>query len=808
MLFVVVGVACDCNASYRFFVVNNLDEIALGITGISATLFTLTIALLALIGDKNDSYLGFNFKKFYLQQKIIVFKQNFIVLAGLLSAAIGALCLIPGFYNTSIALFCTNVILIFISIRRILQMYIKSTGEIENEIKSFFESYLESENADVSIVTSFVDDWNHRYEFQSATEFEKYKDYFSKIFKKFFPHEDRRQSLESGCVDIIESMLMDKEKSPEGFKLLYELYANAYGALDQLGEKEKNRISFHLYLSVAYKLNVALLDMDLAAVELEIQWDYFVRYVIGVNGFFFDKNDDNAVVELKSIVNFCYMLGCCVSKDLHANAKHWGDSLQHFAYVDLHHDGSYADSKILLVRCVLAFMNGVIECGDESFIKEYFYMGFVQECSYMLDELQVFSVFAVHCYMYYLGFCEKEPYISGEISAKCKNILQDSVVQEKMVKYLNFFASNEKNICPYTNNTLDVFNDSFFHRMRDLLLFYEKFDPHGDAKMLILPSVIRDYCMYMVLYMTSSYNRPQVLENVIPVSSAMNFYRLYGNGNMQKYPKFIEIILGKTQKNENDLHKMSLDLAQSIRTLCKKNYLLGNDNLFDEQFERDSAEVTNMLQKYFADNFKELLVDECVVLSSVKLLVGYTFANISLKDSVGDSCDVVSVNLLRYLYAFLKKGNMLNRFNRDSFANDEELLKFLQNKKDETLIGSKYSLRAIDYKNYSQNESVLKTFKSYLDVNCGFCLFAEDSSIAICIKSIRIDARVPRINEFNAKFDFEKKVYLHSPEPGIELEFTEGELEDYLKKNRRIFEIIADVGFKIKKDCKFDIVFA
>ena len=808
MFIVVAGVACDCFASYRLFSVKNLDEIVLGITGISATLFTLTIALLALIGEKKDSYLGFNFKKFYLQQKVIVFKQNFIVLAGLLSTAIGALCLIPGFYNTSIALFCINVILIFISIRRILQMYTKSTGEMENEIKSFFDNYWEDENADVSIMTSFVDDWNHRYKFQSATEFEKYKDSFSKIFKKFFSDDDHRQRLESGCVDIVETMLMDKEKSPEGFKLLYEIYSNAYGALNQLGEKEKNRISFHLYLSVAYKLNVALLDMDLAAVELKIQWDSFVRYVIGVNGFFFNKNDDSAVVELKSIVNFCYMLGCRVSKDPHANAKHWGDSLQHFAYADLHHDELYADSKIILARCVLAFMNGVIEYGDEFFIKEYFYVGFVQESSYMLNELQVFSVFAVHCYMYYLGFCEKEPYVSDEISTKCKNILQDSNVQEQMVKYLRCFSSNEKNICPYTNNTLDVFNDSFFHRMRDLLCFYEKMDPHGDAKMLIMPSVIRDYCLYMVLYMTSSYNRPQVLENVIPVRSAMDFYRLYGNGNIQEYPKFIEILLGKNLKKEKNLHKTSLDLAQSLRTLCKKNYLLGNDNRFDECVERDSAEVTNMLQKYFADNFKELLVDECVVLSSVKLLVGYTFANISLKDSVGDSCDVVAVNLLRYLYAFLKKGNMLNRFNRDSFANDGDLLKFLQNKKGETLVGSKYCLRAIDYKNYSQNESVLKTFKSYLDVNCGFCLFAEDSSIAICIKSIRIDTRVPRISEFNAKFDPEKKVYLHSPEPGIELEFTESELEDYLEKNRRIFEIIADVGFKIKKDCKFDIVFA
>lgn len=126
----------QCVLSF-FFVVNNLGEIALGITGISATLFTLTIALLALIGDKNDFYLGFNFKKFYLQQKIIVFKQNFIVLAGLLSVAIGALCLIPGFYNTSIALFCTNVILIFISVRRILQIELYEAREFVKSIIDF-----------------------------------------------------------------------------------------------------------------------------------------------------------------------------------------------------------------------------------------------------------------------------------------------------------------------------------------------------------------------------------------------------------------------------------------------------------------------------------------------------------------------------------------------------------------------------------------------------------------------------------------------------------------------------------------------
>lgn len=802
------GITCDCVESLRIFHVRNLDEIALGIAGISATLFTLTIALLALIGDKNDSYLGFNFKKFYLEQNVVFLKQDKIVILGFLCVALGTFCLIPKFYNSLLALFCINLFLIFVSIRRILRMYAKSAREIEKDIESFLQNALAQKHADVSMITSFVDDWKRHYNIQSSSDFEKYKDIFWKMSKKFFLNNGDRKKVESACTGIIDSMLIDRTMCIEGFKLLYDAYYIFNSLLDHQGEKAKEESSFHLFRSISSDLMLSLKDMDLSEVELYIRWDRLVCDIIELDGYFFNENDKITIDEFSSVVNFCYMIGSHSAKLPKENFEWWGDSLRSFANGCGKTYYLPSEQVDLFAKCTLAFTEGLIENGDESLIKEYFYKVFVEEQTLLIEEIHSLSVFAVHCYMYYLAYCETSPYVSDEISNKCKRVLEDTNVKENVSNYIRSFSANEKNIYPFGNDNLDVFNENFIRRMKRLLLPYEKYAPHGGVKTLVLSGVVRNYCMYMVLWMSSSYNRLQILEKMIPVDSAIDYFRMYGERGVQGYPVFVKTVLEDIDVNENELNSMNLDLRQGLLSLCKKKIMIGGDNRFDDSVAKDSVEIIGKLQSYFDESLSGIKRDECDSLFNVRLLRATTLSGVSLNDTIGNEYELVTANLLGNLINSLEKKNLIKRIARKTFTDDENLLNFLEEKKEKIIIGSKHCIRPINYMNYRKNEELLKDFKFYSSAGCSFALFADSQCIGICIRNIQIKTREQKIDELNCRYDQDEKVYEYSPEPGIQLEFTKEELEVYLKKNKRIVEIYAEVGFSINENCKYDVVFA
>lgn len=113
----------------------NLDTVSLIILQIQATIDTLTIALLSLIGSRMDnSYMGINWNDYQLNCKPVWLKEKRIVYGTLILLIINIILHMTGRYNLVFAVFLITCILIGVSVSMIYAAFTENTL-IGSEIK-------------------------------------------------------------------------------------------------------------------------------------------------------------------------------------------------------------------------------------------------------------------------------------------------------------------------------------------------------------------------------------------------------------------------------------------------------------------------------------------------------------------------------------------------------------------------------------------------------------------------------------------------------------------------------------------------
>ena len=115
----------------------NLDTVSLIILQIQATIDTLTIALLSLIGSRMDnSYMGINWNDYQLNCKPVWLKEKRIVYGTLILLIINIILHMTGRYNLVFAVFLITFILIGVSVSMIYAAFTENTL-IGSEIKAY-----------------------------------------------------------------------------------------------------------------------------------------------------------------------------------------------------------------------------------------------------------------------------------------------------------------------------------------------------------------------------------------------------------------------------------------------------------------------------------------------------------------------------------------------------------------------------------------------------------------------------------------------------------------------------------------------
>lgn len=140
-IFFVLGLIGDVlnHSGNAYIHVNDLNSVSLAILQIQATVATLTIAILSLLGGRiSESYMGISFIDFALEKKPIVFKQKIIIYTLLILLCIGICLHIFELYNLVVSFLMISTSLVLISVRETYSAFSGTLREKE-EIRCYLE---------------------------------------------------------------------------------------------------------------------------------------------------------------------------------------------------------------------------------------------------------------------------------------------------------------------------------------------------------------------------------------------------------------------------------------------------------------------------------------------------------------------------------------------------------------------------------------------------------------------------------------------------------------------------------------------
>lgn len=113
------------------------DNTAGIIVQINATIMTLTIALVSLLGNViHDQYLGIGYASFYLNFKPRIFKQKVVLGLSLIDLVVSTICLWLCWNYVILALFISEMILVWITGSNVFCVFIDS-DKIKEEIRYY-----------------------------------------------------------------------------------------------------------------------------------------------------------------------------------------------------------------------------------------------------------------------------------------------------------------------------------------------------------------------------------------------------------------------------------------------------------------------------------------------------------------------------------------------------------------------------------------------------------------------------------------------------------------------------------------------
>ena len=260
---------------------------------------------------------------------------------------------------------------------------------------------------------------------------------------------------------------------------------------------------------------------------------------------------------------------------------------------------------------------------------------------------------------------------------------------------------------------------------------------------------------------------------------------------MERFSSFLKII-GCDKKPEIMLNEFQGILKEEIKKaqIAKAK----NDYLLDKNTDFAHADLAHRIQDYLNEKFKPIISDEARKVSLIRVpILGINgFSNMSLENIINGQYDVIAQNLIYTLCDLLSKSNAVNHVKRNSFPDDESFFTFLKADGNDTIIGSKFSIRSSDYANREQLNDIISSKKSVLEGYTDRSLLIRENMLHIFIDDIRIGTHSGTLSEERNDiiFDSRTQSYLYEVTNNIPIEFNKDELLQYLHDRRKIVNIV------------------
>ena len=240
------------------------------------------------------------------------------------------------------------------------------------------------------------------------------------------------------------------------------------------------------------------------------------------------------------------------------------------------------------------------------------------------------------------------------------------------------------------------------------------------------------------------------------------------------------------------------DLLHYLGVLYKNYYLSvplpsgiekSEGELFSAELQND---VMDILWEKFGDLVDEsILPDMNFYLLRLNLDVDYKPRHVLI-----NSRRHVVNNFMIQLATILDKHGSIETVKKSEFPDDEAFIRFLESCREKLVLGAEYLLMPADWRKRKQVRSIITTTDSYLTEYGTVTMILKHGSISLNLGDVSVDCKNAEIEQSGAKYNPETDLYSYSFVNGAAVDLTREELNGYLEKKRRTYEINIQVGIR------------
>lgn len=799
------------------FVVHNYESIALAILQIQATVFTLSIALIALLaGFITDRYLGiryndfiFNIKPRYLKQKIVIAAELLLLLAGIVMQMIAC-------YNMVFALFVVACILIWFSVTEVYRVFAEASS-LEDEIRAFLQYSFKNNNQAGELTRRLCEQWKRELLNQDDASFRLYLGTFEDAFASMFPNDENRHALLEQCVSISRMLLGNTDTTRRGLNYIWRCYIWASNYISETLNRENGleilssqKQSFSLFAYTYYYIVKGLERVDIDEVRNYISlWDSFTKITAKVatclnqtetNDYY--GSDLDAVKRLGSFIgdylstkfepdylskNYDSLLKCALIETT-VNDCEIPDNSPHKQVLE----SAIAERDFnLKVQLILN--------GADGLIRDYY--AEIRRRLNQMSEPFARNLIRFHCFLYYLAFYESEDCIGAETKRKASGILNEQSVKGDFWRILFKIIGDDKNIKVYFGKKYDIFRSSLISDFIESMEPYQQFHDNDTFIGNKMSNAAEDFIVFLILFVEQITIEPELLDRIIPYKQAESLYYKYilKTESRDSLKRFLNL-MGRTEGEIDKWVEVSLCDFKMILLKKIKIYRIQKakqtQKLIDKELKENQQQIENELKAELEHDFSGILRDVRGHPHVYELFQSPLDVDFSLHDFMTNITPYIFKNAVISLADHLLRLQKIN--DRNDFKTDQDKLDYIRMmRRDHEFIGSELVLEPMDYTLANDfNDEFRKTRHCTTEGN-GYMLVLKNNSLGISVDRVWIESRPETIADVEIEKEPDTGEYLYEVTSGIVIPFTEEELNDYLRESTRIVKIYASVRMEI-----------
>lgn len=799
------------------FVVHNYESIALAILQIQATVFTLSIALIALLaGFITDRYLGiryndfiFNIKPRYLKQKIVIAAELLLLLAGIVMQMTAC-------YNMVFALFVVACLLIWFSITEVYRVFAEASS-LEEEMKAYLRHSFKNNEQAFELTRRLCEHWKRELLNQDDAAFRLYFDAFEDAFESMFPNDENRRALLDQCVSISRILLGNTDTTQRGLNYIWRCYIWASNYISETLNRENGleilssqKQSFSLFANSYYYIVKGLERLDIDEVRNYILlWDSFTKIIARV-AVCLEQTEKNhsSSSDLDAVKRFGSFIGDYLLVKFKPDylSKNY-DSILRVTLIETAANDRMIPENSLQKQAIertiaerdFNLRVQLILNGADGLIRDY-YAEIRRRLNQMSDPFAR-SFIRFHCFLYYLAFYESENCIGPDVQRKAVGLLKDVVVKRSFLYILRSIIREDKNLRGYNSEKYNIFHISLIHDFIESMEPYQQFHNAVTFRGITINSAAEEFIICLVLYVAQIKKDPQLLEHIIPDDRAESYYYQYIlkpvlRDSLKRFLDLLGLRDGeidtRVEASIEDLRMVLLKKSKSyeIQVAQQRNKVLYKD------LQQNKKQIEDELKAKLEHDFSGIVSDVGEDTHIFELMQLTVFVDTSLRDLIEN----VKPDLFNCVVNCLKNHLwLLHKIEcRNSLKKDQDKLDYIRSMQAEhEFIGSEFVLEPMDYKLRYDFIDILQETHHCTSESNGDMLVLKKNSLRISFDRVWIESHPETIADIEIATDPSTGDYLYEVSPEIVVPFTKEELEDYLKNYRSIVKIYTSVRLQI-----------